>query len=71
MNYNDLMRHFKTEAAAGAAIDGSRQMVHQWGAKPEAPLPLDKQIKYEAATDGALRADLSDETRAILSKASV
>lgn len=68
MTYLDLIRHFGTEVAAANAIGGSRQMVHNWGANPDRPIPLDKQIAFEEASIGKLRADLSRATRAVLAR---
>jgi hypothetical protein len=68
MTYTELIRHFGTEAAAGAAIKGSRQMVHNWGAEPDKPIPLDKQLAFEEVTNGVLRANLSPELRRVLAR---
>ncbi len=69
MTYDDLISHFRTEAAAADARGIPRQTVHRW--KKSGLVPLDQQIAFERVTDGALRADLSDETRAVLGRSVV
>ena len=61
MKYDELIDHYKTPAAAAAAINTDRQRVHGW--KNLDRIPTDAQIQYEVATAGALRADLPAEIR--------
>lgn len=68
MTYTDLINYFDSESAAAAAIGGSRQMVHNWGRNPNRAIPLDKQIAFEEASLGKLRADLSRATRSVLAR---
>ena len=65
MTYNDLIAHFQTESAAAQARGIPRQTVHRW--KNASAIPIDQQIEYEKLTSGKLRADLSNETRLLLS----
>jgi hypothetical protein len=56
MNYKTLIRYYGTQSEAARAIDTDRQMVFNWGKAGR--IPLDKQVLYEAATQGELKADL-------------
>jgi hypothetical protein len=66
VTYDQLIAHYGTMAEAGAAIQLSRQAVYAWRAR--GVVPLDKQLDYEVATNGALRADIPEETRKVLAR---
>jgi hypothetical protein len=66
MTYDDLIAHYGTQAQAAAALGIDRQVVHGWSKRNS--VPLDSQLQYEVATAGTLRADISDEMRAVLGK---
>lgn len=72
MTFDDLLSHFQSVPAAAAALSAAlgravpRQTIHRW--RVAGSIPLDQQIEFEKLTDGALRADLSPETRALLGK---
>lgn len=60
MKVDDLIKHYKTQAAAAAAIEVTAQAVSKW---KQAGIPIDYQIKWELESRGALRADLPPEIR--------
>ena len=61
MTYEELIRHYKSEAEAARARGIDRQRVHGW--KHRERIPTDDQIAYEVVTSGALKADIPDEIR--------
>lgn len=72
MTFDDLLCHFRSVPAAAAALSAAlgravpRQTIHRW--RVAGSIPLDQQIEFEKLTAGALRADLSPETRALLGR---
>lgn len=54
MTYTDLVKHFKTCAAAAAALGEDRQVVHKWKSRG---IPEVRQLEIQRATDGYLKAD--------------
>ena len=64
MTYDDLIAHYGTRAQAAAALGLDRQVLHGWQSRGS--IPLEQQLKYELATGGALKADLSPELRKVL-----
>ena len=66
MSPSELLTHYKTKAAIADAGGVDRQVVHGWFERGR--VPLDQQTKYEVATDGVLKADISDEFRDIVAR---
>lgn len=66
MNCSELLRHYKTKVAIAEAGGVDRQVVHGWFERGK--VPLDQQTKYEVATGGLLKADVSDEFRDIVAR---
>ena len=66
MSPSELLNHYETKAAIAAAVGTDRQVVHGWFERGR--VPLDQQTKFEVATDGALRADVSEEFRDVVAK---
>lgn len=72
MTYDDLISHFRSAPAAAAALSRAvgrpvpRQTVNRWRRAPS--IPLDQQIEFEVLTEGAVRADLSENARRVLAK---
>jgi hypothetical protein len=56
MTYDDLIKHYGTPTKAGEALGlkNPRQMLYSWRNR----VPIDRQIEYEVATGGKLKADL-------------
>lgn len=69
MSPDELLNHYGTKAAIAAAIGGDRQLVQGWFERGR--VPLDQQTKYEVATNGALKADVSEEFREVVARAKV
>lgn len=61
MTPDDLISHYRSQAAAAAAINRNRQTIHEWCKAGR--LPLDAQVEWEVATSGVLRADLPEQVR--------
>lgn len=59
MTYDQLVKHFGSEADAGRAIGKNRQTVNRW----KKAIPLEEQINIEVLTRGELRADLPKSVR--------
>lgn len=55
MTYNQLIKHFKTQTAAAAALDVTQPTIANWKSRGKIP-PL-QQLRLELATGGALNAD--------------
>lgn len=68
MSPSELLSHYKTKIAIADAGEVDRQVVHGWFDRGR--VPLDQQTKYEVATKGALKADVSDEFREVVAKGS-
>lgn len=66
MSPSDLLKHYQTKVAIAQAGGVDRQVVQGWFDRGR--VPLDQQTKYEVATDGALRADVSEEFREVVTK---
>lgn len=64
MTPSDLLRRYKTKIAIAQAIGADRQLVQGWFDRGR--VPLDQQTKFEVATDGELRADVSEEFRDVV-----
>lgn len=64
MTPEELLHHYKTKAAIAEAGGVDRQVVQGWFERGR--VPLDQQTKYEVDSDGALRADVSDEFRRVV-----
>jgi hypothetical protein len=64
MTPDDLLSHYKTKAAIAEAGAVDRQVVQGWFERGR--VPLDQQTKYEVATAGALKADVSEEFRRVV-----
>lgn len=67
MKPSDLLQHYKTKAAVAAAIGVDRQVVQGWFERGR--VPLEKQTEFEVATNGDLKADVSEEFRDIVVQA--
>lgn len=66
MTPNQLLKHYKTKAAIADAGGIDRQVVQGWFERDR--VPLDQQTKFEVATNGDLKADVSDEFREVVAK---
>lgn len=66
MSPSELLTHYKTKVAIADAGGVDRQVVQGWFDRGR--VPLDQQTKYEVATAGALKADVSDEFREVVAK---
>lgn len=66
MSPSALLRHYKTKVAIAEAGGVDRQVVQGWFDRGR--VPLDQQTKYEVATGGELKADVSDEFRDVVIK---
>jgi hypothetical protein len=64
MSPSELIAHYKTKAAVADAIGVDRQVVQGWFERGK--VPLEQQTKLEVATDGRLKADVSEEFREIV-----
>ncbi len=60
MNVDHLIAHYKTQAAAAAAIEVTPQAVSKWKGRE---IPIEFQIRWEMASSGVLRADIPEEIR--------
>lgn len=67
MTPDDLLTHYRSQAAAAAAIGRNRQTINEWFKAGK--LPLDAQVAWEVDSGGKVRADLPDEVRAAPAKA--
>lgn len=54
MNYEDLIRHYGSQAAAARALGIKPPSVAEW---KEDGIPLPRQAQYEILTDGKLKAE--------------
>ena len=61
MTYNDLLKYFGSSRKAADALNLTRQGVHRWKTRR---IPLDKQVAFEVASNGALKADIPKSVRA-------
>jgi hypothetical protein len=61
MTYNELIKHYGTEAGAARARNLDRQRVHAWKSRDR--IPTDDQIEYELVSGGALKADIPEALR--------
>lgn len=66
MSPAELLKHYGSKVAIAQAGEVDRQVVHGWFERGR--VPLDQQTKFEVATDGALKADVSDEFRDVVAK---
>ncbi len=66
MSPAQLLKHYGTKVAIADAGEVDRQVVQGWFDRGR--VPLDQQTKCEVHTDGALRADVSDEFRDVVIK---
>lgn len=57
MTPDQVIKHFRTQAAAAAAIGVSQPAVSNWVTR--GAVPLISQLRLEAATGGKLKADRS------------
>jgi len=57
MRKADVIAHFGTETAAAKALGCTKSAVNQW--KEDRPIPLERAIRAQAASNGRLRLDLS------------
>lgn len=55
MRLDDVIRHYGSQRQAALAIELTPQAVNNWR---DRPIPIEWQVRWEVATDGALRADL-------------
>ena len=60
MTYDDVVQHYGSAEKAADALGLTRQGVFRWKGTQ---IPLDQQVAYEVATNGALRADLPESVR--------
>jgi DNA-binding transcriptional regulator YdaS (Cro superfamily) len=60
MTFSEMLKHYGSAANAARAIGLHRQAVSRW---KKGAIPLDQQVKFELATDGALRANLPPQIR--------
>jgi hypothetical protein len=66
MQIDQVIRHYKTQAAAAEAIEISPQLMSKLKREEEEEgkrIPTDYQIKWEVQSNGILKADLPDEIR--------
>ena len=61
MTYDEIIKHYGSEAEAARARDIDRQRVHGW--KKRDRIPTDDQIEYEILTSGKLLADIPKALR--------
>lgn len=66
MSPQELLSHYRTKVAIAEAGGVERQVVQGWFDRGR--VPLDQQTKYEVHTDGVLKADVSDEFRAVVAR---
>jgi hypothetical protein len=66
MSPSQLLKHYGSKTAIADAGGVDRQVVHGWFERGR--VPLDQQTKYEVATDGKLKADVSDEFRDVVAR---
>lgn len=59
MSPQNLLDHYKTQAAIAKAAGIKQPSVAEWFANDE--VPLTRQFQFEVLTDGALRADRPTE----------
>jgi hypothetical protein len=59
MKYDELIKHFGSEADAARAMGKNRQTVNRW----KKAIPLEEQVNIEVLTKGELRADLPKSIR--------
>lgn len=62
MRTQEAVEHFGSQKALAEAIGIKQPSVAEWGEFP----PLPRQIDLEVVTAGKLKAELPDETRAVL-----
>jgi hypothetical protein len=66
MTCYELLRFYKTKVAIAEAGDVDRQVVQGWFERDR--IPLDQQTKYEVATNGELKADVTEEFREVVAR---
>lgn len=66
MTCAQLLRFYKTKVEIARAIGIDRQVVQGWFDRGS--VPLDQQTKFEVATNGELKADVSDEFREVVAR---
>lgn len=64
MTPSDLLKFYGTKTAIARAIGTQKQAVHGWFLRDT--VPLEAQTKFEVATNGKLRADVSPEFRRVV-----
>lgn len=57
MNYDDVIAHWGTQAAAAEAIGVSQATICRWHTQLNGRIPVLQQLWIETLTQGALRAD--------------
>ncbi len=57
MRKADVIAYFKTQTAAAKAVGCTKSAVNQWD--EDRPIPLDRAIRAQAASNGRLKLDLS------------
>lgn len=62
MDLAQLCKHFGSASKAATALNMHRQRVSRW----KEGIPLEVQLEIEVSTEGALKADISPEVRALL-----
>lgn len=60
MTYEQVLKHFGSQAAAARALGVSQPSVWGW---QKAGIPIERQIDIEIKTEGKLRADLPKTIR--------
>ena len=57
MRKADVIAHFGTQTAVAKALGVTKSAVNQW--EEDRPIPLERAIKAQAASNGRLKVDLS------------
>jgi DNA-binding transcriptional regulator YdaS (Cro superfamily) len=60
MTYDQLIKHYGTQAAAAQALGLSQPSVWAW---KDRTIPYDRQCQIQVATNGKLKAKLEDDGR--------
>lgn len=67
MTYQQIIRHYGTQAAAAKAVGAYDQLLNGWRVRKR--VPFDWQCRFEADSGGKLKADIPANMRNVLGRA--